>query len=353
MKKTVLFLMLPALLTACVEADNIYYLHGYLNKTDSKTAYMISSGQVIDSTAIDSTFHFVFKGSCDKPQLVYIADARSTRATRNSWNVVLEPGMISMFPIKGSDDFTVTGTTANDLLTEMQTKERELEQKYQELKGQEDKQNALVDDWYSYLTDNAKKQTENLFGLICLREISYEQDPVKTREMLDAFKTGLHETDIWKQLDEHNVKALSTAPGKNYMEFSQTDLNGNVIASKDVMSTPGVKYVLIDFWASWCGPCMRELPYLKETYTKYFDKGFQIIGVSLDRSRDAWLKAIKDNQMNWIQLSDIKYWDNEVAKQYGINSIPANFLVDAATGKIIATSLRGNDLEKKISELLK
>lgn len=98
---------------------------------------------------------------------------------------------------------------------------------------------------------------------------------------------------------------------------------------------------------------MRELPYLKETYTKYFDKGFQIIGVSLDRSRDAWLKAIKDNQMNWIQLSDIKYWDNEVAKQYGINSIPANFLVEASTGKIVATNLRGKDLEKKIAELLK
>lgn len=353
MKKSLLFLMLTALLTACVNTDNIYYLHGYFNKTDSKTAYMISSGQVIDSTSIDSTFHFVFKGFCDTPQLVYIADARSTRATRNSWNVVLEPGMISMFPQKGTDDFLVTGTTANNLLTEMQNKERELEQKYEELKGQPDKQDALVDDWYSYLTDNAKKQTDNLFGLVCLREISYEQDPVETRKMLDAFKTQLHETDIWKQLDEHNVKALSTAPGKTYIEFSQTDLNGNVIASKDVMATPGVKYVLIDFWASWCGPCMRELPYLKETYSKYFDKGFQIIGVSLDRTRDAWLKAIKDNQMNWIQLSDIKAWENEVAQLYGINSIPANFLVEASTGKIIATSLRGEDLEKKISELLK
>jgi len=355
MKKSLLFLMLTALLTACVNTDNIYYLHGYFNKTDSKTAYMISSGQVIDSTSIDSTFHFVFKGLKEKttPQLVYISDAPTTRGTRNSWNVVWEPGMISMFPEKESDDFSVTGTTSNNLLTEMQKKERELEQKYDELKGQQEEQDKLVDEWYSYLTKNAKKHTDNMFGLICLREISYEQEPAETRKMLDAFKKELHETDIWKQLDEHNVKALATAPGKKYIEFSQTDLNGNVISSKDVMATPGVKYVLIDFWASWCGPCMRELPYLKETYSKYFSKGFQILGVSLDRSRDAWLKAIEDNQMNWIQVSDIKAWENEVAQLYGINSIPANFLVEASTGKIIATGLRGEDLQKKIAELLK
>ena len=146
---------------------------------------------------------------------------------------------------------------------------------------------------------------------------------------------------------------LPTAPGNKYIEFSQTDLNGNLISSKDVLATPGVKYVLIDFWASWCGPCMREVPYLKETYSKYFDKGFQILGVSLDRSRNPWLMAIENNQMNWIHVSELNYWDNSVAKKYAVSSIPSNFLVDASTGMIIATNLRGKKLEKKIAELLK
>ena len=354
MKKTSLFLLMAAFLTACVDTDNIYYLHGYFHNTESSTAYIISGGQAIDSTAIDSTNHFVFTGTNTVPQLVYVADANNLRAARNACQLVLEPGMLSIFPRPDHEgEYDALGTESNNLLTEMDKKEQELERLYNENRDDEDKQAQLVDQWTEYLQNGAKKHNDIMFGLVCLRELSYEQDAAVTRDMLDAVKPNLRETDIWKKLDEHNVKALSTAPGKKYIEFSQTDQFDNVISSKDVLATPGVKYVLIDFWASWCGPCMGEVPYLKETYAKYFDKGFQILGVSLDRSRDAWLNAIKVNDMNWIHVSDVKYWQNEVAQLYGINSIPANFLVEASTGKIIATNLRGKALESKISELLR
>ena len=108
---------------------------------------------------------------------------------------------------------------------------------------------------------------------------------------------------------------------------------------------------LVDFWASWCGPCMRELPYLLEAYAAYKDKGFEIYGVSLDSTKDAWTKAIDDNNMSWIHVSDIKYWQCEAAKEYGVNSIPSNWLV-GPDGKFVASNLRGEGLIEKLAELI-
>jgi thiol-disulfide isomerase/thioredoxin len=112
------------------------------------------------------------------------------------------------------------------------------------------------------------------------------------------------------------------------------------------------KYVLIDFWASWCGPCRQENPNVVKAYNKYKTKKFTIIGVSLDKpgAKDAWMSAIKNDGLTWTQVSDLQFWDNKAAKLYGITSIPQNFLLDP-TGKIIAKNLRGGDLEAKLAEI--
>jgi thiol-disulfide isomerase/thioredoxin len=111
---------------------------------------------------------------------------------------------------------------------------------------------------------------------------------------------------------------------------------------------------LLDFWASWCGPCRNENPNVVSAYKKYKDKNFTILGVSLDRPTDkaAWLKAIKDDGLTWNQVSDLKFWNNDVASLYRISSIPQNFLIDP-TGKIIAKNLRGVDLQVKLAEIFK
>lgn len=135
-----------------------------------------------------------------------------------------------------------------------------------------------------------------------------------------------------------------------YIEIVQKDLSGKEVKLSEVVKKN--RYTLIDFWASWCGPCRMEIPYLVEAYAKYQSKGFEIYGVSLDEDKDAWKNAVQGMQMKWIQVSDLKGWHNEAAQAYGVQSIPANMLVDTE-GKIVATNLRGEDVAHTLENLLK
>lgn len=144
--------------------------------------------------------------------------------------------------------------------------------------------------------------------------------------------------------------AKKTEFGAKFLDFKQADAKGGQLSVYEVLK--GKKYLLVDFWASWCGPCRGENPVIKQVYEKYKNAGFEVLGVSLDHKKDAWLKAIKEDELPWPQISDVKGWKNEVAVYYNITSIPMNFLIDK-DGKIVAKNLRGADLEKKIAELLK
>ncbi len=133
-------------------------------------------------------------------------------------------------------------------------------------------------------------------------------------------------------------------------DFTANDIDGKPVTLSNFYKNK--KVVLIDFWASWCGPCREENPNVVAAYQKYHDKGFDIIGVSLDRTKDAWLGAIKEDKLEWTQVSELKYWNSEIVHQYGINSIPTNFLIDG-NGKLIAAELRGIELDMKLKEILK
>jgi peroxiredoxin len=165
--------------------------------------------------------------------------------------------------------------------------------------------------------------------------------------LLEALKPGFGSTNRFKSIEEKVGLTKRLSVGQPAMNFSQTDDKGKLVSLSDLKG----KYVLIDFWASWCGPCREEYPFLKKAYAQFKDKNMEIIGISLDDKKANWLNAIQSNGFQWIQLSDLKGPGNAVAKAYGVSAIPQNFLVDPQ-GKIIARNLRGEELLSKLAEVL-
>jgi len=156
-------------------------------------------------------------------------------------------------------------------------------------------------------------------------------------------QNGFYGKILKEQIENGKIGAIGT----NAIDFTQNDTTGNPVT----LSSFKGKYVLVDFWASWCHPCRLENPNVVNIYSKFKNKNFTILSVSLDKAREPWIKAIHDDNLTWAHVSDLKFWNNEVALKYKVQSIPQNFLIDP-NGKIVAKNLRGPDLEAKLCELV-
>ena len=151
---------------------------------------------------------------------------------------------------------------------------------------------------------------------------------------------------------EQARKASAIQVGVQYIDVAESTADGKEISLRSVVERKGNKYVLLEFWASWCNPCMSEMPNLKATYDKYHNRGFEIYASSLDDNRRNWVAAMERFKMNWVCVSGLKGAGSSAPQKYIITSIPSNFLIDCSTGKIIAKNLRGAALGEKLAELL-
>jgi peroxiredoxin len=212
------------------------------------------------------------------------------------------------------------------------------------------KYKALQNEQRNMLKTFISANPDSYLSLLALTSVSGPSpDVAEVEPLFNSLSDELKNSDQGRQLRYSLDNLKITAIGSIAPDFIQNDVNGKPVQ----LSSFRGKYVLIDFWASWCGPCRQENPNVVRTYHKYKGKNFTVLGVSLDKetAKDAWLAAIKSDGLEWTQVSDLKYWNNMAATLYGVHAIPQNFLIDPQ-GKIVAKNLRGDALDDKLQELL-
>ncbi len=211
------------------------------------------------------------------------------------------------------------------------------------------------------IDDNASKEVEKISSdfvkkhhdsyvapLAIIRLYQMTQNGTKAEELYKLLPPDVQTSGLGQFANQQIQESKINPIGSTIKDFSQNDTTGKPVK---ITSLRG-KYVLLDFWASWCRPCRMENPNVVAAYKKYHDKNFTVLGISLDQAKPAWLNAIQMDGLTWDHVSDLKGWNNEVAALFQVRSIPQNLLIDPS-GKIIAKNLRGEVLESKLEELLK
>ncbi|WP_295939360.1 TlpA disulfide reductase family protein [uncultured Alistipes sp.] len=349
MKKVFLYAISAAVLCSCTSQPK-YVVEGDIAGLEG-TVYMFQKDSLIDSAAVNAG-KFRFEGKIAAPGARYLIDSREGRPQSFGMQLILEPGTIKITSdTEEANVRHVTGTPSNDASEAYSAASRALIKEYRAPETTDERREAIQEEFDALGRATVEANRDNFFGVTLLPSLAYELSGQELLDEIAKFSPEMQKTKEMTDMKTMAEQKIKTDVGQPYINIIQSDANGEIITLTSVIENPANKYTLIDFWASWCGPCMAEVPHLKQTYDKYHKLGFEIYGVSFDNNRDKWLGAIEQHGLNWIHVSDLNRFDNIAAKDYAVQGIPSNFLIDSE-GKIVAKNLRGEDLYKKVEELL-
>ncbi len=384
MKRYFWIIIFGFILTTCEQEPEYFSISGEINNANGEKLYLIElqSNQTVflDSIILNDEGIFSFKGQTDIPKfyalritpnnyLTLIVNPLEQITIKTSGNHLAENPII-----EGSDD----SKKITDLRSKLDINVKQLDSLgmyYRSLIGTREINKVrdslsqlskeIIHTHTQYTKDFIVENKGSLASLMALyQQIAPRRYVLNPKEDFEYFNL-VDSTLMIKYPESDAVKALhgQVEDIKRQLQLD-AELNHNVgignIAPDIILPSPEGdtialsslkgKYVLVDFWASWCRPCRLENPNLVKTYQKYQDKGFEIFQVSLDKKKESWVGAIEKDQLNWIHVSDLQYWNSLAAKLYQVQSIPASFLIDK-NGKIIEKNLRGDLLEAKLSEI--
>jgi peroxiredoxin len=375
MKKLFFCLVLFLPLAALAQLPQPFNLAGKFGSMNSEVYlyYQTGSNKVLDSTrSVNGAFEF--KGDIIYPSLAaLIVDHKGLGAQMLDFNTAdkfifyLDKGATNVQSPDSAYKAKVIGSPINDQYLKLiainddasakiskitsEALKSTTDQKSADKSGMQGKIKIVQTEYHAALIKFVKDNPDSYLSLVSLSSIGGPTpDPNEILPLLEGLSKDLQQMEPARTLRNALESLKSTSIGAVAPDFEQADTLGKPVR----LSSFKGKYVLLDFWASWCAPCRQENPNVVKAFNRFKDKNFTIIGISLDKpgAGFSWLNAIKaDHLGGWTQLSDLKFWNNAVAQLYFVQGIPKNFLIDPA-GKIIAQDLRGGELEAKLEEVL-
>lgn len=384
MKKSFCLVAAAALLAACNSGKPEYKISGTVGNPslDGQYVYLyqygIPNGAPLDSAVVRNG-KFVMEGVQNNPELCVITFSEDVISQRDknkyAANRMMGPGDNDIFTavlVLDNSDIAVeldtfsvvSGTPENDslqvLINDMEVYNMQaspVAAQMRNFNNLSDADKSKLQQWYDkYVRDRleraktyVEKNAHKLTGAYVFGQYASFWDNGFQDKVLSQADSTFRSVPGIDKIEKRAALMRKVAVGQKYADFSLTDQDGKTVSLSDYVGKG--KYVLLDFWASWCGPCIKEMPSLVNLYNKYKNRNFEIVGVSLDENKEAWLKALIQFNMKWPQLSDLKGWNSTAAQMYGVTSIPYTVLINPE-GIIVEKGLRGKQLEQKLEEVI-